>query len=559
PFAEDVCKQGNEAYKASFTQQAAKLAPKDASPLPNISAVYFELGDYDAYHEMCANALPLVGENDTAKQKLYLRTPSNSFDIDQTRLDASLAIYENSGRQISNPKAAHEKIIRELPRYKPQMYNIGQRLHSCLFAGIGDARNLHFYMMDASTDVVEGRIGDKKFPHDSGGQQACRDCPTLSYFRYQLPFRCHTQSAGAVDSIRCRILETLIISLLLDELSKTDTKNRVKNLLLPLYRSNYARTNLHDAASKDPDRNRHARRSHTFARNSLMCQPPFRHDILRLLRERQQPAGAAFATVAFQRRHEKIKRYSMPGNEKLETNPSWKKESAFYELTGIPTVPAAYDTVFDAVMLAYAQYSRNRAAAVDAATSAADASWKTNVTMIDLDWLRVLGNGALGFPNVAKEPWDLARKISDTGLSIELFKVGTQWFLMTSGALRILKGSIKIEACNSRPGANRIRCGWTSDNFQQCNHKWRRGKHALVEYTALYRRHSHLIFPNQSNHSTTNTSPLVHPPSAEGISGLHDRIARNACIAQHTRNGPGAAQHDVGPDADARIPSLAPC
>ncbi|KAK5692669.1 hypothetical protein LTR97_010982 [Elasticomyces elasticus] len=208
--SEDVRKQGNELYKAGrFTEaltkykHAAELAPSEAAPLSNLSAVYFELGRYDESYAAGTSALRLLADdNESARQKLYLRRAKSSIHVlkfrqakedvtrlassnDKTALEACIRVSESSRARVPDAKAAHKKIILELPRYKPQIqdaleyYVIGhdspESLYeddllrtdrgkvSLMFGGIGDARNFHLTLMITATDGMSGKLGDKLF------------------------------------------------------------------------------------------------------------------------------------------------------------------------------------------------------------------------------------------------------------------------------------------------------------------------------------------------------------------------------------------------------------
>jgi tetratricopeptide (TPR) repeat protein len=70
-------------------KHAAELAPSEATPLSNLSAAYFELGQYTACRDTCQAALKLLKNgNDLAAQKLHLRSLKASLllkNIDHAR------------------------------------------------------------------------------------------------------------------------------------------------------------------------------------------------------------------------------------------------------------------------------------------------------------------------------------------------------------------------------------------------------------------------------------------------------------------------------------------
>ena len=108
--AEDVCKSGNDLHKAgklpeavACYKHAAELAPSAAAPLSNLSAAYFELGQYTACQETCQAALNLLDNGDIlSAQKLHARSLKASLllkDIDHARQSlASLDLIEEKQR-----------------------------------------------------------------------------------------------------------------------------------------------------------------------------------------------------------------------------------------------------------------------------------------------------------------------------------------------------------------------------------------------------------------------------------------------------------------------------
>lgn len=141
--AEDVRKSGNELYKAgklldavACYKSAAELAPFDAVPLSDLSAAYFELGQYRACRDTCQIALKLLSNgNDLSAQKLNLRSLKASLllkDIDHARDSfASLDSNEENHRLEKCLDLIEDnrhggldvemRIISDLPLTKPQM------------------------------------------------------------------------------------------------------------------------------------------------------------------------------------------------------------------------------------------------------------------------------------------------------------------------------------------------------------------------------------------------------------------------------------------------------
>lgn len=144
--SEAARKSGNELYIAhrfqeaiGLYQQASDLAPETAAPLGNLSAAYFELGQYDACVSTSDRALALlanVAGADAAKQKLYLRQAKALFHglrfkdaaatIEQltageekSRLQHATSRRLDRTRLQPDGRSIHTRLITELPRYKP--------------------------------------------------------------------------------------------------------------------------------------------------------------------------------------------------------------------------------------------------------------------------------------------------------------------------------------------------------------------------------------------------------------------------------------------------------
>lgn len=145
PTSEALRAQGNDLYKSDKIDQAiplylqaAELAPQDAAPLLNLSAAYYETGDYVSCLRASDQALDLLVDQ-AKRQKILLRKakahaflqdfdhaaslldeiePSDEkFELERAVVDAS-----QSRRAEQNAKAIHNRIIVDLPRCKQQMY-----------------------------------------------------------------------------------------------------------------------------------------------------------------------------------------------------------------------------------------------------------------------------------------------------------------------------------------------------------------------------------------------------------------------------------------------------
>lgn len=141
--AEGVRRRGNELYKAgklleavACYKRAAELAPSDAIPLSNLSAAYFESGQYTLCLDTCHATLKLLdNDNDLSAQKLHLRSLKARMllkDIDHAqdslaslgpndevrKLEKCLHLVEDNGHGGLD---AEMRIISDLPLTKPQL------------------------------------------------------------------------------------------------------------------------------------------------------------------------------------------------------------------------------------------------------------------------------------------------------------------------------------------------------------------------------------------------------------------------------------------------------
>ncbi|KAM3430865.1 hypothetical protein MY4824_007438 [Beauveria thailandica] len=192
--AEKARASGNEFYKAGQLakaekayQLAASLAPQDAAPVSNLSAVKYETGDYDSCITYIKQALALsaagtndAGRNDTlnarlAKCLLHLRDFSSAKDAllaignQDLRVELSESLKSALKLQAAVPDECtlRRQILNHVPRYKSWLSNVAEYYASghddaelfqeplgtdkngnmldisLLFAGCGDARNVY--------------------------------------------------------------------------------------------------------------------------------------------------------------------------------------------------------------------------------------------------------------------------------------------------------------------------------------------------------------------------------------------------------------------------------
>ncbi|KAF2423074.1 hypothetical protein EJ08DRAFT_701344 [Tothia fuscella] len=191
--AEELRLKGNTLYKEGKLPQAKnaylkcmKLDPSDPSPVSNISAVRFEMGDYTRSIKYANDALGLLkvqanSENDKkisrleqriAKSSIFRKTSfgdqleslvlkdPDEFHATSKLLSESNKIYSEGGRE-----ALSQVVLERIPRYRPKLQNepeyhsVGHDsarpqfdgsllkdqpvLTAIIFCGIGDARHLY--------------------------------------------------------------------------------------------------------------------------------------------------------------------------------------------------------------------------------------------------------------------------------------------------------------------------------------------------------------------------------------------------------------------------------
>jgi tetratricopeptide (TPR) repeat protein len=130
-FSEPVVLEAVACYK-----RAAELAPSDAVPLSNLSAAYFELGQYTVCRNTCQDALKLLNNGDhLSAQKLHLRSLKASLllkDVDYARESLTSLDPNEEVRKLEKCLSLVEtnchgglddemRVISDLPLTKPQL------------------------------------------------------------------------------------------------------------------------------------------------------------------------------------------------------------------------------------------------------------------------------------------------------------------------------------------------------------------------------------------------------------------------------------------------------
>lgn len=126
-----------------YYKRASELSPTEAAPWSNISAAYFELGDYVQAISACDTALALLPpadtDSDAAKQKLVTRKAksccfaglyedagaavdtASSSSAEVETLSKGVRSYLNAAKHVEDLTKARHEIVVDLPRYKPTL------------------------------------------------------------------------------------------------------------------------------------------------------------------------------------------------------------------------------------------------------------------------------------------------------------------------------------------------------------------------------------------------------------------------------------------------------
>lgn len=127
-----------------FYTRATELSPDERAPWTNLSAAYFELGNYTKAVSACDTALSLLNpdatEYESIKQKHVVRRAKSCLFLGRFEDAAALAdtadgplmdsedmlaecvkCYVESTRRISDTVKARNELILNLPRFKPTL------------------------------------------------------------------------------------------------------------------------------------------------------------------------------------------------------------------------------------------------------------------------------------------------------------------------------------------------------------------------------------------------------------------------------------------------------
>ena len=190
----------------------------------------------------------------------------------------------------------------------------------------------------------------------------------------------------------------------------------------------------------------------------------YRRDIIRLLEEWQQEAFEESPTrrvrkEAVRALNKEISEQQMRfgGEGKVETPKGCEKQESFYLKTGILMISPDHDQLISAELpelrQAFEDFDEsNPQRPSDELLDSVDASWSTNVTMVDLEWQRNREDWHFDI-DVAHDPLELGSRLESIGLVLPegnrrgLVDYTTFWSCHLPTVWRLMKRRIKIEAC----------------------------------------------------------------------------------------------------------------
>ncbi|KAK4548293.1 hypothetical protein LTR36_010163 [Oleoguttula mirabilis] len=464
-----IRKQGNEFYRAGNLAEAVnlyrcaiELAPSEATPLSNLSAALFELGDYQQCYESCQGALALRTE-ESCLLLLDTKKAAAAADLivafkDKTQLERCIEGYEDSVSHWPDSRAAHTKIVMELPRYKcmvetvPEYYVLGHDTPtslydksllesgrdtiSMMFGGIGDARHLHMTLGDI---------------HDQENRASGRR-PKSFHFTI-------------VDIKAAAIACDLLVLLMFDELadseadrSKAERSNMVQCTLVYTYLAAIMPRRLHNVLQEHIARAIAAMKGEGALPTFLDVNDVYRADILRVLVEWQNevlpeypvPRIRQAVTQECEATAQHFRAISPPNDDSSVAG--CKKETAFHRKTGIMALPAPYCAHYEAGICDSFQNfdpSNSSDELIETAIRSADSGWATNPTQFDLEWQHDKANK--GELNLLSDLLAFAEHLVQSGLKPRnprgFHDYTGRWVVRMALALRELRPRITIEAC----------------------------------------------------------------------------------------------------------------
>ncbi|KAK4501165.1 hypothetical protein PRZ48_006971 [Zasmidium cellare] len=479
--------QGNDLYKAGkfeeaipLYQESAELAPSDPAPLSNLSAAYFELGNYEASVIASDQALALL-EDQAKKQKVAARklkslvyslnyqSATESLDAVQAgdekeKINQAVQNAIKSQASVQDWVQLRIRLVNELPRCKPQIRNVpeyfvvghdvpeslyddsllktGRDKISLLFAGIGDSRNLHATLFSFFLDNTQGKLPLDKTFHiticDHKPAVIARDI--LMHGMLSELAACGDDFEKQIDTFTIPLLYYMFLSPIMPDALHTLLQRNITHLIEVL---------------EDPH----------FRMKTMYVPPMYNPAILKVLREWQHEAGAEYHTVRM--RMEAIRQrakdraslqMTMMQYGELSTsihNPpeGCEKEEAFYRRTGVLVMNwAGHNKVYEPeLQKAYENFDPMNPDRLDTDfLDTIDSSWKTNPTFIDLDWQRNREDSHAD-TCIGHDPFRLGHELKSIGVPAPqkqgLLNFFGFWMMLAAKGLTAVKSRIKIECC----------------------------------------------------------------------------------------------------------------
>lgn len=427
---------------------------------------------------MTEKALPLL-DDENARQKLYLRKAKAQFhtlDLENAKvtsehlLDASekiklqdcisIALASRvAGRDV---KAVHSKIVTEIPRIKPQIRTVpeyfvfghdipeslyetalgktGRKKIALMFGGIGDGRHLLASLMG-----ILAEEGLKRIEADT-------------HYHFTI-----------VDHKPAVIARNMIILSMLGDLASTihrGENTRTQKLMATLYYIFLApimpptlhailQANIQEVISSLEERNER----HSF----LDLPQTYRAEVLRVLREWQHEVGEQYPPsklrpkivqariMADSTDNDQLSKYMDVDNSMPRAPSGCKKQEEFYRKTAILTLTgdgrghgADLKTAFDDLDLVKSpEVSRDMLSQIEA-------TWKTNPTMIDLDYEKSREHH-FNDQDLCHNPFSFGEALVQAGFAMEsgsgLLSYLHLYFVSAANAISTLGDRLKIEAC----------------------------------------------------------------------------------------------------------------
>lgn len=310
----------------------------------------------------------------------------------------------------------------------------GKTSHAFFFGGIGDARHLFATM----TAILE----TEKKQQRSGEQ-------TQNRYHFTI-----------VDLKAPAIARNLVVLMLIGDLAATygskseqDWQQTVVLFTLTLYYTYVAHmmpTFAYDILQSRIQRLINGLEGSASLPSYLDVPQMYRQVIVQVLQSWQKDTPAAFPVRSVREQHlreykgkDAVGPFGMPSQQPIS------QEEKFFRRTGIllPKMPLAkLQTAVE--QEAFEKFASGGATIDEAFFTHMDETWKTNVTMIDLEWERSKGN--LLELDMSNNPFRTFDNFKDSGLTPKrlsgLCSILEWWFLGVTESLQHLKGRMTVEA-----------------------------------------------------------------------------------------------------------------